>query len=194
MDLGPLVQYLKSDQAPADCMGLSDLDGFLTGVVVGPVFIPISEWLPAVWRGAEPGFGSAEQESIVTWLITRLHHEIAMCFQLDPEHFSPIFLEAPDGAMIVTDWAAGFLDAIALRPALWSPMRDDPRASLMLEPLRVLGRDESLGPDRGKQALKRRFYEERPGVIATCVNGIHAYWGMRRAQQHPQPRRRLPRR
>ena len=29
-------EYLMSDHSPDDSMGLSDLDGFLTGVVVGP--------------------------------------------------------------------------------------------------------------------------------------------------------------
>ena len=40
IDLAALDDYLMSDHAPDDCMGLSDLDGFLTGVVVGPELIP----------------------------------------------------------------------------------------------------------------------------------------------------------
>jgi uncharacterized protein len=32
-----------SDHAPDNCMGLSDLDGFLTGIVVGPELILPSE-------------------------------------------------------------------------------------------------------------------------------------------------------
>ena len=34
IDLDALDGYLMSDHAPDDSMGLSDLDGFLTGVVV----------------------------------------------------------------------------------------------------------------------------------------------------------------
>ena len=30
VDLDPLDNFLNSDRAPDDCMGLSDLDGFLT--------------------------------------------------------------------------------------------------------------------------------------------------------------------
>ena len=37
--LDALDDYLMSDHAPDDSMGLSDLDGFLTGVVVGPEVI-----------------------------------------------------------------------------------------------------------------------------------------------------------
>ena len=39
IDLDALDDYLMSDRAPDDSMGLSDLDGFLTGVIVGPELI-----------------------------------------------------------------------------------------------------------------------------------------------------------
>jgi uncharacterized protein len=48
MDLDALDNYLMSDHVPDDSMGLSDLDGFLTDIVVGPVPILPNEWLPVV--------------------------------------------------------------------------------------------------------------------------------------------------
>ena len=56
IDLDALDDYLMSDLAPDESMGLSDLDGFLTGVVVGPESILPSEWLPVIWGGEEPEF------------------------------------------------------------------------------------------------------------------------------------------
>ena len=47
--LDELDRLLRSDDAPPDCMLLSELDGFLTGIVVGPQPIMPSEWLPVVW-------------------------------------------------------------------------------------------------------------------------------------------------
>ena len=49
IDLDALDDYLMSDHAPDDSMGLSDLDGFLTGIVVGPELILPSGWLPVIW-------------------------------------------------------------------------------------------------------------------------------------------------
>ena len=45
-DLKALDAYLRSDESPDDCLLLSDLDGFLTGVICCPVLIVPSEWLP----------------------------------------------------------------------------------------------------------------------------------------------------
>src|SRR6476619_3287525 len=61
IDLDALDDYLMSDHAPDDSMGLSDLDGFLTGIVVGPELIPASEWLPVIWGGEEPLFHSEDE-------------------------------------------------------------------------------------------------------------------------------------
>ena len=61
IDLDALGAFLLSDQAPEGSMSLSDLDGFLTGVVVGPELIMPSEWTRVVWGGEGP-----EGEAIVT--------------------------------------------------------------------------------------------------------------------------------
>jgi uncharacterized protein len=49
-------RFLMSDRAPGNSMGLSDLDGFLTGIVVGPELIMLGEWLPVVWGHESPHF------------------------------------------------------------------------------------------------------------------------------------------
>jgi hypothetical protein len=42
-------------------MGLSDLDGFLTGIAVGRELILPSEWLSVIWGGDEPVFDTESQ-------------------------------------------------------------------------------------------------------------------------------------
>ena len=64
-----LDEFLMSDQSPGDCMQLSDLDGFLTGIVVGPELIEPSEWIPAVWQGGEPGFEDMQQAERILGIV-----------------------------------------------------------------------------------------------------------------------------
>ena len=51
VDLDALDDFLMSDRAPSESMMLSDLDGFLTGIAVGPELVLPSEWLPLIWGG-----------------------------------------------------------------------------------------------------------------------------------------------
>ena len=53
IDLEALDAYLSSDDSPENCMMLSDMDGFLHGVICSPVMIPSEEWMP-VALGADP--------------------------------------------------------------------------------------------------------------------------------------------
>ena len=46
VDLDRLDEWLSSDDSPEDCMFLSDLDGFMHGIVCGPVMVSEEEWLP----------------------------------------------------------------------------------------------------------------------------------------------------
>ena len=116
IDLDALYDYLMSDHAPDDSIGLSDLDVFLTGIVVGLELISPSEWLPVVWGGDEPVFQTKTEMRTVLGTIMGRYNEIVACLDRDPDDLDPIFLEGPEGEMIASDWAGGFLDAMALRP------------------------------------------------------------------------------
>ncbi len=77
IDLDALDDYLMSDLAPEDSMGLSHLDGFLTGIVIGPELIPPSEWLPALWGGVDPEFQTEVEMRTVLGTIMGRYNEIA---------------------------------------------------------------------------------------------------------------------
>jgi uncharacterized protein len=61
IDLDALRNYLISDHAPDIRMDLSDLDGLLAGIIVGPELILPSEWLSVIWDGEEPEFVSEDE-------------------------------------------------------------------------------------------------------------------------------------
>src|ERR1022692_2728853 len=100
IDLEELSDYLDSDLSPDDCMGLSDLDGFLTAIVVGSELIMPSEWLPIVWGHEEPEFESAAHAEAIIGLIMGRYNEIAAGIIADPENFEPIFWRWPTGGAI----------------------------------------------------------------------------------------------
>jgi uncharacterized protein len=183
VDLEALDQFLMSDASPEDCMQLSDLDGFLTGIAIGPELVMPSEWLPAIWGGDEPVFESMEQAQTVIGTIMGRYNEILRELDTDPEGYEPVFWEGPDGEVIAADWAEGFVDAIRLRPEAWRPLLEDRVALILLMPILALcgdaegGSPLELDPEEDADLLA-----QAPDLIPACVVGMHGFWKERRGQ------------
>jgi uncharacterized protein len=139
VDLDMLDEFLMSDRAPENSMGLSDLDGFLTALVVGPEPIPTAQWMPVIWGGEEPVFADTEEAGRILGAIAARHEEITRSLARHSGAIDPVFWEGPGGEPIVTDWAAGFLDAVALRPRAWDPLVRHPEGQPLIVPLLLLG-------------------------------------------------------
>jgi len=158
-DLDLLDAYLLSDQSPPECLLLSDLDGFLTGVAIGPEVVMPSEWLPHVWGGDEPVFDDPAQASAILGTIMGRYNTILR--EVAEGAFGPIFWETVDGTVIAADWAEGFMQA-AMTPA-----RAAPGASLWSAAVACTERPSS-GPS--PPAHQRRVYRVRlgfaPGRVA----------------------------
>ena len=172
-DLGALDDYLMSDRAPDDSMGLSDLDGFLTGLVVGPELVQPSEWLPVVWAGAEPEFESEAEMCAVLGMIMGRYNEIVASFRTGSNEFDPIFWAGPEGEIIASDWAAGFLDAIALHPEAWRPLLEEDSGRLLITPIFVLSGDLAV-PDATVD--ENELMAAAMEMVPECVANIHAFW------------------
>ena len=176
IDLDALDDYLMSDHSPGDCMGLSEVDGFLTGIVVGPELILPSEWLQVIWGGEEPEFRTDEEMHAVLGAIMGRYNEIIAYLADDPDDVDPIFWEGPEGEVIASDWAGGFLDAVALRSKAWEPLMEDDSVGILLVPLFILNGD--LEPDSGPDGVvdEDEVLAEAADMIPTCIAGIYEFW------------------
>ena len=140
IDIEALDEFLMSDQSPPDCMMLPDLDGFLTGIAIGPELIPPSEWLPIVWGGEEPAFNDqAQAQSILGAIMSRYNEILA---QIADGGIEPIFMETPSGDVIAADWAEGFMQALRLRPEAWEKLLTSEHDFALLVPIAALCCDE----------------------------------------------------
>ena len=194
VDLETLDQFLMSDASPENCMQLSDLDGFLTGIAIGPELVKPSEWLPAVWGGEEPVFDDAGQARTVIGAIMGRYDEILRVLDTDPEGYAPLFWEGPDGEVIAADWAEGFADAVRLRPEAWRPLLEDREALVMLMPILALcgegeGEAEGGSPLELDPEADADLLAEAPELIPACVAGIDGFWKERRGRPAAGPGR-----
>src|ERR1700760_4345805 len=97
------------------------------------------------------------------------YNEIVACLADDQDDLDPIFWEGPEGEVIASDWAGGFLDAVALRAKAWEPLTNDRRAGILMLPILLLNDDAELrvGPDDA--AYREQFMLEVPDIIPECV-------------------------
>lgn len=177
-----LDEYLMSDRAPENRLDLSDLDGLLTAVAVGPELIMPSEWLPVVWGGDEPEFEDMEEANTVLGAIMARYNQILR--QVQQGEFAPLFWTGPEGQVLAADWCEGFMDGIRLRLELWEPLFRDDDGQGMLFPILALCSDErgddllELEPEEREEVLA-----EAPDLIPGCVEAIHQFW-----KDHSQPK------
>lgn len=182
-DLEQLDRFLMSEGAPEDCMQLSDLDGFLTAIAIGPELVMPSEWLPAVWGGGEPMFESHEQAQRVMGAIMGRYNEILQLLRDEPEAYDPLFWETPTGERVAADWVDGFMEGIALRQNAWRPLLEsDPDKELLL-PIICLWDEEGNPLAEGTAEQLADVRRTATNLIASTVPAIDAYWKMRRRPQ-----------
>jgi uncharacterized protein len=180
VDLEALDAFLRSERAPADCMDLSELDGFLAGLAAGPAAVPWREALPVIWGGDTPGFAHADQSAAVLGAIVGRHDEIATALRTDPASYVPVFWEDLAGTVITEDWAVGFMRAVGLRPDVWRSVLAGEDSAMLLIPIGIIAgmaepemrlEDADL-PD----ALVDTLLAGAGTMLPACVRGLHAFW------------------
>src|SRR5271157_12167 len=175
VDLEVLDSFLMSDRSPSDSMMLSDLDGFLTGIAIGPELVLPSEWLPLIWGGDAPEFADEDEAKAILGAIMSRYNEILR--HIADDTLDPIFWADRDGTLIAADWAEGFLQAIMLRADAWGSLFKSKQDGQLLFPILAL-----CGDENGESLLglpsedEDRVMEEVTEFIPACVTAIAAYW------------------
>jgi uncharacterized protein len=186
VDLELLDRFLSSERSPSDGMMLSDLDGFLTGIAVGPEIVLPSEWLPLIWRGEAPEFADEAEAKAILGAIMARYNEILR--QIADNDLDPVFWVDRDGTLIAADWAEGFLQAIMLRADAWGRLFKSKRNSHLLFPILALCADENGESLLGLASDEEEcVMEEMTESIPACVTAIAAYWRAQGSKQVSMP-------
>jgi uncharacterized protein len=186
VSLDDLAYFLNSDAAPQGCMDLSELDGFLAGLVAGPEVVPRQEWLAEVWDNEEPDYADeAEQEAIEQAIFDR-YAAIEAGLDATPLGYSAILWQDEAGTTVAEDWAAGFMQAVTLRAKAWQPALADEDASVLLIPIASLAGMTLPEDERGGQAMTDDaldgLMQDAEQVLPVCVLGLRRFWRDRTAE------------
>ena len=137
-----LDQFLLSDAVGNDAMLLSELDGFLSGLIVCPDMIMPSEWMPVIWGHEPPVYDNIKQAETVSNLILEHYNQISR--QLDKRRHSPVFdIDTRNDDVMWETWIDGFGQAMLLRPETWRSWAESENTAIG-NALFVLGRLKQL--------------------------------------------------
>jgi uncharacterized protein len=186
--LRQLEDFLLSDAAGGDAMLLSELDGFLAGVIVCPEMIMPSEWMPVIWGDDEgPVFDDMEQAQAINGLILGHYNDISR--QLDQGRYRPIFDFDTDETILWEIWIEGFAEAMRLRPEAWLAWARDDDAELQRAWF-VLGRlgELATNPDDIEPLdIDEELGELAPDLIPSHVEILHKARLSKASKNGPQP-------
>jgi uncharacterized protein len=180
VSLDELANFLNSDSAPQGCMDLSELDGFLAGLVAGPETVPREEFLAEIWDNEEPDYADAAEKHAVEQAVFDRYAAIEAGLDANPLGYAAILWQDEAGTTVAEDWAAGFMQAVTLRAKAWQPALADEDASMLLIPIASLAGMTLPEAERGGQAMTddalEGLMQDSEQVLPVCVLGLRRFW------------------
>jgi len=118
-----LLEKLLADLESDEAMLLTQLDGFLAGILICPDLILPGEWLPMVWGGSDSDAAlesTKEAEQLIA-LILQHYNSIVADLQRGPGHYAPLFdIDMRNDEVLWEIWIDGFDTARQLRAGSWA--------------------------------------------------------------------------
>jgi uncharacterized protein len=165
-------------------MELSELDGFLAALIVGPELIMPNVWVPLIWGGDNPSFEITREAKQAVRTVMRRYDEIVRLVEQRPEAYAPIFRRGQDESVSAEGWASGFLAGMRLNRAAWEPLADGKDESVLLGPILSQLDDENGTLASMFEPRQLRVARELSAdLIARAVIDVHRYWQARCRKQ-----------
>src|SRR5271165_2985663 len=188
-----LAGFLAAN-AETGCMTLSELDGYLAGVVVSPILLLPSAWLNQIWGEDGPPFVDAAQARDPLGMIMRRYNEIIRQLGEGPSAYRPILAAGETRAESVIDWGIGFMHALSFDPDAWLGVMRDRAGMAFLAPILALAAEMPMSIDvsefRLPTAELQKLIEGADELLPMCVCGLQML-GRRRvgrpARRQPKP-------
>lgn len=169
--LNELLDALPVENMP---MSLSELDGYVTGILACPEMIPPSEWLPEVWgETGEAHFNDPKSADETIGAVMTHYNTIAegISRSLSIEPIYEIDLNSDE--TLWEPWVDGFTRAMALRPDAWENLFDradeETRSTMIF--LRAL-QDIYIGNSNFSEEEIDEIDLQAPDLIPNCVATI----------------------
>lgn len=142
-----LAEWLDSLDPPA--AGISQIDGYLTALVVSPQFIPPEDWLKPILGERVTWADEGTIEAAVRNTLFQRYNEIGSTLAGGPRRYAPVFMRTDDGEVLIDDFADGFYFGMRLSIDDWKPFISNPEIGMAMVAIlghctTMIGEDERM--------------------------------------------------
>ncbi len=193
-ECGELFELWGAPGLPRSAMGAEMADGYLTACAIGPVAVPVAQWLGAVLGQTQLPLcnDATQQERLLQLLLRRFRHvqaaTAAAPTSADPNQLflplqaavdearriSPYRCDAQgvrEGDWELKDWAEGFRRAM-LQGGHWQPMLGNKDAWPLISPIVLF--QSGYNPDKPDLQIDQR--PEMLSVLVRCIYEMRQWW------------------
>lgn len=180
VELDRLEEFLRiRRETYKDTMGLEELDGFLTALVINPEMVMPHDYLPDIFGEGIDAFETDEEAEEVLVLIFRHFNTIAAKLE-KKEPYLPLFTEVEDGIPRGNNWAHGFLQGARWCYDAWREVMVDKQHGYGV-PMLILDNEHNPKPELRPPPITPERREDL--IVALGLATMLAY-------QHFEPQRR----
>lgn len=169
--LSILLHALPTENMP---MTLSELNGYVTGILACPEMIAPSEWLPHVWGETGEAHFADQKTAEETIGAVMAHYNSVAEAMTRSLWIEPIYEVDPNSDETLWEpWVDGFTRAMGVRPEAWEGLLDradeETRSTMIF--LMAL-KDIYTGKSKFSEAEIDEIDMEAPDLIPNCVATI----------------------
>lgn len=186
------LDQLLLDQGE-DWMLLTQLDGYLAGILVSPDLVPPGVWLKHIWAGDDgaglPHFEKMEDFQHIIDLIMR-HYNDVLASLAQPGCYEPLFdIDTHNDDVLWELWVEGFMQAMDLAPDGWEriAVSGDAGCKAALKGMAKLHAIAN-GEAQLSHGKVEQWTREAPDLIPIWVETLHA-WRLENDPSRPSPPR-----
>ena len=121
LTLEGLERWFETATPEPPCEGVSMMNGFLTGLACGPIFLQPNDWMVEVIGEHEArAYMGNKVQGVIDTIVD--HYNLIARQLANPGRYAPVLMRTDDEEVLPQQWADGFFGAVRLHLDAWRPL------------------------------------------------------------------------
>lgn len=175
-ELDRLEEFLATLKEKDDlAMGLEELDGFLTALIVGPESVPPSEYLQEIFGSEVMSNFTRDEAEEILGLIFRHWNTIADTLGKG-EFYDPVYTKFENELPCANDWSHGFMRGASMRYESWKELLESEEHGGAVFAMMLLDHEHDPDPELRPPPLTSEKRKQLLGLLEAGIVITYRYF------------------